>query len=152
MPTIVLETLIESPIEHVFDLSRNVERHTETMGHSEQAIAGTTNGYLEKGDVVTWRATHFGMPLELTVEITEMDAPVYFRDLQVDGPFGEMIHNHYFERISSNRTRMTDKFQFSSPVGFLGTIVDTLILKRYMRNLLETRNQELKSIAEQQAD
>ncbi|MFC7165286.1 SRPBCC family protein [Halospeciosus flavus] len=152
MSTLVLETLIDAPVERVFDLARNVERHTETMGHSERAIAGTTSGHLEEGDVVTWRATHFGIPLELTVEITEVDAPEYFRDEQVDGPFAEMVHEHYFERISANRTRMTDEFQFSSPVGILGTVVDTLVLRRYLRALLEGRNRELESIAERQTD
>lgn len=152
MPTLVLETEIASPIDRVFDLARNVELHTETMGHSEKAVAGTTSGYFEEDDVVTWRATHFGLSLELTVEITEMESPEYFQDKQVDGPFAEMVHDHYFERLSPNRTRMTDEFQFSSPVGVLGTIVDTVVLERYMWNLLESRNQELKSIAERRTD
>lgn len=152
MPTLVLDTSIECPIERIFDLARNVKRHTETMGHSERAIAGTTSGLLEEGDVVTWRATHFGIPMKLTVEITEMDAPAYFQDQQVDGPFADLVHDHYFERVSSGQTRMTDEFQFSSPVGVLGTLVDTLVLERYMRNLIESRNQELKSIAERRAN
>lgn len=152
MPTLVLKTEIAAPIKRVFDLVRNVELHTETMGHSEQAVAGTTSGYFKEGDVVTWRAAHFGLPMELTVEIAEMEGPEYFQDRQVDGPFAEMVHDHYFERLSTDRTRMTDEFQFSSPVGILGTIVDTVVLQRYMRNLLESRNQELKSIAECRTD
>lgn len=152
MPTLALDTTIECPIEQVFDLARNVERHTETMGHSERAIAGTTSGQLEEGDEVTWQATHFGIPMELTVEITEMDAPAYFQDQQVNGPFADLVHDHHFEQVSSSQTRMTDEFCFSSPVGVLGTLVDTLVLERYMRNLLESRNQKLKSIAEHQAN
>uniref|UniRef100_UPI003EBB67EB SRPBCC family protein n=1 Tax=Halarchaeum sp. P4 TaxID=3421639 RepID=UPI003EBB67EB len=150
MPRLVLETEISAPIDQVFDLARNVELHTETMGHSEQAVAGTTSGHFEEGDVVTWRATHFGLSLELTVEITEMESPEYFQDRQVDGPFAEMVHDHYFERLAPDRTKMTDEFQFSSPYGILGTLVDTVVLERYMRNLIESRNQELKSIAERQ--
>ncbi|WP_410765068.1 SRPBCC family protein [Haloferax sp. DFSO60] len=152
MPTIVLETHIDAPIERVFDLARNVERHTETMGHGERAVAGTTSGHLENGDVVTWRATHFGIPMELTVEITEMESPVYFQDREIDGPFRELTHDHYFEQLAPNSTRMRDEFQFTSPVGPLGWVVDTLVLTRYMRNLIERRNQELKAIAEGQFD
>jgi len=57
MPTLSLETLINAPRERVFDLARDVDRHTETMGHSEEAVAGTTSGYLEEGDTVTWHDT-----------------------------------------------------------------------------------------------
>lgn len=152
MPTLVLETTFEAPIQQVFDLARDVDRHTETMGHSERAVGGTTSGHLEAGDVVTWRATHFGIPMELTVEITEMDAPTYFRDEQIDGPFASMAHEHYFERRSPDRTLMTDEFRFRSPAGPLGSLADALVLERYLRRLLEARNRELKSIAEQGPD
>lgn len=152
MPTLVVETEIEAPVDRVFDLARNVELHTETMGHSERAVAGTTSGYFEEGDVVTWRARHFGLPLELTVEITDMEAPEYFRDRQVEGPFAEMVHDHYFLGLGTKRTRMTDEFRFASPAGILGRIADTVVLERYMRNLIESRNRELKAIAERRTD
>lgn len=148
MPTLVLETELDAPVERTFDLARDVDRHTETMGHGERAVAGTTDGLLERGDVVTWRARHFGVPLELTVELTELDAPTYFRDEQVDGPFASMTHDHRFERLGGDRTLMVDEFRFASPFGPLGTLADRLVLARYLQRLLESRNRELRSIAE----
>lgn len=147
MPTIELETRIEAPVREVFDHARDVDIHTETMGHGERAVAGTTAGLLESGDVVTWRARHFGVPLELTVEITAMDPPTYFRDEQVDGPFAELVHDHRFEEVDGT-TVMTDEFRFSSPLGPLGRVVDRVVLRRYMRRLLERRNRALAELAE----
>lgn len=150
MPTLVLETRIDAPVERVFDLARDVERHTETMGHGERAVGGTTSGLLELGDVVTWRARHVGVSLELTVEVTELEAPTFFRDEQVDGPFASLTHDHHFERIDGDGTLARDEFEFASPLGPLGSVVDRLVLERYLRRLLESRNRALRSIAERQ--
>lgn len=142
MPTIFLETRIDAPVQRVFDLARDVERHTETMGHDERAVGGTTTGRLELGDVVTWRARHFGCTLDLTVEITAMEPPLYFRDEQIDGPFAALVHEHRFEPVDGG-TRMVDGFRFASPFGPLGALVDQLVLKRYLRRLLRRRNRQL---------
>lgn len=148
MPTLELETVVDAPAERLFDLALDVDLHTETMGHGERAVAGTTEGRLDEGDVVTWRARHFGVPLELTVEVTDVERPTHFRDEQVEGPFAEMVHDHRFERLGPERTRMTDEFRFRSPYGPLGSVVDALVLRRYMRRLLERRIRELKAAAE----
>lgn len=148
MPTLCLTTDIDAPIERVFDLSRNVELHTESMDATdEKAVAGVTSGLLSEGDIVTWRARHFGVPFELTVEITTFDRPDHFRDVMVDGPFAEQVHDHYFEPLNDG-TRMIDMFRFSSPLGPLGDAVDALYLKGYLRRLLTARNHHLRHVAE----
>lgn len=56
-------------------------------------------------------------------------------------------HDHAFER-SGDDTIMTDRFEFESPAGILGVLVNKLILEKYMRNLLIKRNAVIKEIAE----
>lgn len=147
MPTIRLETRVDADRQRVFDLARSVDHHTETTGNDERAVGGTTSGLLAAGDTVTWQDWHFGIPMRLTVAITELDAPGHFRDEQVEGPFAELVHDHHFERVDGH-TVMRDEFTFSSPVGPLGAAVDRLVLERYLRNLVASRNRELKAIAE----
>ena len=43
---------------------------------------------------------------------------------------------------------MIDTFTFRAPLGILGRVVEALILTRYMRGLLLTRNRYLKQEAE----
>ena len=43
---------------------------------------------------------------------------------------------------------MLDTFTYRSPFGHLGRLADALFLKRYMRNLLEKRNEVVKEYAE----
>ena len=43
---------------------------------------------------------------------------------------------------------MIDYFEYKSPLGFLGNLADSLFLERYMKKLLEKRNQTIKEFAE----
>jgi len=43
---------------------------------------------------------------------------------------------------------MKDRFEFESPFGILGALVDSLFLSAYMRRFLVRRNQILKQLAE----
>mgnify|MGYP001796065336 CR=1 FL=1 len=45
---------------------------------------------------------------------------------------------------------MLDRFEFSAPLGLLGTIAERLFLTGYMRRFIEKRNAILKRIAESQ--
>lgn len=67
MPTIIFEILIDAPIGLCFDLSRDVATHTQTTGKTkEKVVGGKVSGLLEKGESVTWEATHFGIRQRLT--------------------------------------------------------------------------------------
>ena len=148
MPIIQLTTLINAPIEKVFDLSRSIDLHMEsTKQTGEQAIAGKTNGLIGLGETVTWRAKHFGIWQTLTSKITEFDRPNLFADEMVSGAFKSFRHEHHFT-TSGDHTIMKDVFEFESPLGILGRIFNKLILTRYMTKLLEERNRVIKEIAE----
>jgi hypothetical protein len=43
---------------------------------------------------------------------------------------------------------MKDHFEFEAPLGFVGALVEKLILFDYMRQFLEVRNARLKVLAE----
>ena len=43
---------------------------------------------------------------------------------------------------------MKDTLIWTSPFGILGNLVDKLLLKRHLRNLVSSRNSKLKEIAE----
>lgn len=148
MELIELQTLINADIKTCFDLARNIDFHQQSLIHSkEKAIAGKTSGLIGLGEFVTWEATHFGIKQQLTSKITEFNSPHYFLDEMVSGAFKSFRHEHIFE-ANDNATLMTDKFYFVSPFGILGKLVNTLFLKRYMSQLLQTRNQLLKEKAE----
>ena len=63
------------------------------------------------------------------------------------GAFQRMQHDHFFED-QDGRTLMRDRFEFQSPFGPLGRLVDALILTGYMRRFIVKRNTILKQTAE----
>jgi ligand-binding SRPBCC domain-containing protein len=152
MPRIEIQTRIKAPIEVVFDLSRSIDAHLAGQTrHSERAVAGRTSGLIELGESVTWEAVHFGIRQRLTSRIVSMNRPFHFRDSMVRGAFQRFDHDHYFE-TAGDWTQLRDVFDFTSPLGVLGRVMDHLILVRYMTRLLEERNATLKALAESGAD
>ena len=148
MPIIILKTLINAPIEHCFDLSRNIDLHLQSMKASgENAIAGKKTGLINLHESVTWRARHFGIPFEMTNKISTIEYPTRFVDEMVKGPFKKLHHQHQF-KIMGSQTEMTDIFEFQAPLGLLGWLAEKIFLKNYMLKLIEKRNKVIKLQAE----
>lgn len=148
MNTIKITTQINAPIQRCFDLSTSIDLHKISASKSkEQAIKGKTQGLIKLNETVTWKAKHFGFWHKMKIKITEYERPKYFVDEMITGTFKFMRHRHEFEQ-SKNVTIMTDTFEFSSPFGVLGKLVDKLILKKYMANFLKERNDVIKEFAE----
>ncbi|MBT1690509.1 SRPBCC family protein [Dawidia soli] len=148
MPLIELTTLIHAPIERCFNLARSIDLHKlSTEGTDEEAIDGVTSGLIGMDQQVTWRARHFGVTQTLTSKITRYEYPYYFRDEMMRGAFKTICHDHIFER-SGDHTVMKDRFEFESPAGILGVIINKLILEKYLHNFLVKRNSLIKAVAE----
>ena len=150
LPIIHHEIFIHAPITVCFDLARNIDVHLQTTGKTnERAVAGITSGLIEKGQTVTWEATHLGVRQKLTAKITEMERPYRFVDVMVKGAFHSFTHIHEFVE-SGTGTIMKDTFSYKSPLGILGILVDKLFLERYMREFIVSRAEGLKELAEQE--
>ena len=148
MPLIQLTTEINAPIQTVFDLSRSIDFHQESMSTSkEKAISGRTSGLIELYETVTWEAVHFGIKQQLTTRITAMNAPHSFKDEMEKGAFKSIKHDHVFI-FKDGITTMIDLFRFEAPFGILGKLVNYLVLTKYMTHLLEMRNAAIKEAAE----
>jgi ligand-binding SRPBCC domain-containing protein len=126
--------------------------HCHSVAHThERPIAGVTSGMMKLGDTVTWEAMHFGIKQHLTSKITAYERPYRFTDEMIQGAFQEMTHIHEFVPQSPG-TLMIDLFTFYAPLGILGRLAETLILTRYMKGLLRTRNRYLQQVAEAGTD
>jgi ligand-binding SRPBCC domain-containing protein len=143
-----IETEIRAPAERVFDLARDVDLHTASMKrHGEVAVGGRISGLLELGEDVTWQAKHFGISMTLTAQIVEFERPRRFRDSMVRGPFARLDHEHRFH-ARDGETLMEDIFEFASPLGPAGWLVDRFVVARYLKRLLRERAAAIKVAAE----
>ena len=148
MPTIHLTTFIAAPVKIVFDLSRHIDLHRQSMSpYKEEAVAGIRFGLIEKEETVTWKAKHLFKKRMLRVKITDMKMPDQFTDEQVEGDFKMMKHEHHFKPCD-NGTILIDLVHFEIPYGILGEWFNNLYLTKYMKRLLEQRNKTIKEYAE----
>jgi ligand-binding SRPBCC domain-containing protein len=148
MPTIHLTTFIAAPVDRVFDLSRNIDLHKESMTkHKEEAVAGIRFGLIEKDETVTWKARHLFKTRMLRTKITEMKKPSLFIDEQSEGDFKSLKHEHHFKPCE-NGTIMIDIIFFEAPYGPAGKLFNNIYLTRYFRKLIEHRNKVIKDFAE----
>ena len=143
-----IETHIAAPPEICFDLARDLKVHTQTSSNTrETIIAGPPSGLVERNDVVTFEATHFGIRQRLTSKIIEFDRPTRFADEMVSGAFRSLIHVHSFVPRPGG-TLMIDELNIVAPFGVLGIFAELLFLKRYMTTFLANRAEGLKLLAE----
>jgi ligand-binding SRPBCC domain-containing protein len=148
MPYIHLTTFIAAPVERVFNLSRSIDLHKQSMKrYSEAAVQGTTFGLIGFGETVTWRAKHLFKERLLKVKITFLQSPHTFIDEQVEGDFAMLKHEHFFKPIQ-NGTLMIDQFRYEIGNGRLGDFLNKVYLTKYMERLLEERNTVIKEVAE----
>jgi ligand-binding SRPBCC domain-containing protein len=148
MQLIQLETPIAAPPERCFLLSLNMDLHMQsTEQTNEVAIAGTTHGIIGPNETVTWRGRHFGFMLTHQSLISKYDRPIHFQDIMLQGMFKRFEHDHFFEPTADG-TLMRDELRFTAPLGILGRIAETLILRRYLTHFLKQRNDLIKRVAE----
>lgn len=148
MQTIQLETRIAAPARRCFLLALSIDLHmASTAGTKERAVAGVTTGLIAQGESVTWRGRHFGVLLQHTSRITRYEPPAFFQDIMTAGVFKSFEHDHRFHEQNGD-TLMQDELRFSAPLGILGTIVERLVLRRYLTRFLRERNQFVKQVAE----
>lgn len=141
-------TEIDAPPLVCFDLSRDLDFHLDSFGHTHETIVGgVRSGLIEWNESVTWRAKHFGFYHRHTSKITAFDSPHHFRDEMTQGRFSKFAHDHYFEPTATG-TRMRDVVEFQAPMGILGRMVEALVLKNYMHQLIAARSESLRIRAE----
>ncbi len=59
-----------------------------------------------------------------------------------------MVHDHFFRTLPDGLTEMKDIFCFAAPVPVVGLIVEGLVLRRYMSELLRQRNRVIQEVAQ----
>ncbi len=140
------ESRVQAPIERCFDLSRDITLH-KSLQPPHEAVAGVTAGVIGKGETVTWRARILGAPVTHTSLIDEYERPTYFRDVMVKGAFKSYQHQHYLEQ-NGDYTLMRDVVTVFAPLGPLGRLAESIYIKRFLTQILGSRNEVLKRVAE----
>jgi ligand-binding SRPBCC domain-containing protein len=153
MGTFHAETVIDAPVELVFEFHRDT-RNAKRIGHPAQWILDVQGDFpLDEGDEVTLKVllAPIPVPQRWRVRITRLEHPVLVVDETLDGPFSSFVHEHRFEALDAGRTRLVDHVTYALPLGPLGRLAERLVVGRLMRQAFAHRQRRTKELLEADA-
>lgn len=120
-----------------FSSPRNLQKITpKTMGFQ---ITDFDNKSMYVGQIIQYKVSPLaGLKLSWTTEITFVKDKSYFIDEQRFGPYALWHHKHFFEP-TENGTKMTDLVHYALPLGFIGRIMNTLVVKNKLKEIFDYR-------------
>lgn len=102
--------------------------------HGEKMYAGQIIRYIVR--------PLFGIPLKWCTEITHVADRQYFVDEQRFGPYAFWHHQHRFTEVPGG-VLMEDILHYKLPFGFIGNIVDTLLVRNEVLGIFAYRKKIL---------
>lgn len=91
------------------------------------------------GQIIQYIVTPvLGIPTKWVTEITHVVDKHYFVDEQRFGPYALWHHKHFFE-AKDNGVLMTDLIHYALPLGFIGRIMNTLVVKNKLKTIFDYR-------------
>ncbi len=126
-------TLIATSREELFAFHANPENiKIVTPPYIKTKLLFVSDNPLVAGSSIQLKSVRFGIPQEWLVKVTDYNAPSYFTDTQLKGPFKLFKHTHKFES-SINGTILTDVVYYIPKGNFLGKLVKSFIHKELVK-------------------
>ena len=79
-------------------------------------------------------------------EIKQVQSHEYFIDEQRFGPFAFWYHEHRFEKLPNEKVKIIDLLVYKLPFGFVGRLVDQLIIGKIINRIFSERKKLLEKI------
>jgi ligand-binding SRPBCC domain-containing protein len=139
------ELTIDLPLVEVFDFfadAENLERITPPELNFK--ILTPRPIVIEKGTLIDYQLSLYGLPMKWRTEISVWDPPFGFVDRQLSGPYSQWIHWHKFIEISPNETIIEDTVRYRLPLEPFGDIAH-FIVRRQLERIFDFRQ---KAVAE----
>jgi len=109
-------------------------------------------GLIYKGMKITYKVRPFlKIPISWTTEITLVNQPYSFTDVQLKGPYQLWSHEHTFEPFE-NGVKMTDFVRYRLPLGILGNFAHTFFVLKRLNYIFEYRKRVLAQIFQDQSE
>lgn len=142
------EQLINSTISEVWDFistPKNLKRITPNyMGFDIRTPDLPDAAY--EGMIIAYKVRPLlAIPTTWVTEITHVVPQKYFVDEQRVGPYKLWHHEHHIEAVE-NGVLMKDIVSYSPPLGFLGRIANTLVIRRKLEEIFDYRTKAFEEI------
>jgi ligand-binding SRPBCC domain-containing protein len=134
------EQFVNASIEECwsfFSNPKNLQKITPSDMRFEITDFDEKNMYA--GQIIQYKVSPlFGIKLGWMTVITVVKEQSYFVDEQRFGPYTLWHHKHFFE-AKDNGVLMTDLIHYALPLGFIGRIMNTLVVKNKLKTIFDYR-------------
>lgn len=146
MHILIKETIINRPLNEVFDFFSNAENLNKlTPPELYFKIITPPPIQIKQGAIIDYKIKLNGIPFLWKTEITVFENQKRFVDTQLKGPYKVWIHEHQFEK-REGKTYMKDIVQFLSPGWVLEPIINKLFVEKKVKAIFEYREKVLKKL------
>jgi ligand-binding SRPBCC domain-containing protein len=91
------------------------------------------------GMIISYKVSPvLGIKMTWVTEITQVIEKEYFVDEQRVGPYSVWHHEHKIEAIEGG-VLMTDIVSYKPPFGFLGSIANSILIKKQLKEIFDFR-------------
>lgn len=96
---------------------------------------------LRENSRVRFRLQPSGIPFPIywDAQIVKFQKPNKFVDKQIKGPFSRWVHEHEFEALDENRTKVTDTIELQGMTGLLSSIGGSFLIGSRLEVLFDHR-------------
>lgn len=111
-----------------------------------KVLSPINNGAITKGMIIDYKVRPLlNIPVHWQTEIGEVKPKEYFTDRQLKGPYKQWIHNHRFIEVNGG-VLVQDEVVYELPLGFLGKIVHSLVVKKKIEKIFDHRKRVLNKL------
>jgi ligand-binding SRPBCC domain-containing protein len=98
------------------------------------------------GQIIAYKVSPFkGVKMNWVTEITHVKDKEYFVDEQRFGPYKMWHHKHFIKPIP-NGVEMIDIIDYKIPMGFIGDIMNSLVIKNKLKEIFNFRYKKLEEL------
>ena len=140
--------LVSRPVEEVFAFFERPDNLGRITPSAMGFEPGPTEGAMADGKQLEYRIHPLlGIPMTWRSEIRAYDPPHGFEDVQLSGPYRYWHHRHTFTAVPGG-TLVEDEVTYEPPLGPLGALANSLVVRRELEWIFRFRAQAIATILE----
>lgn len=143
---IIHESVLHAPLETVFDFFSKAE-NLSVLTPPGMAFDIKTPLPIEmhKGRLIEYKISLGPISFPWRTRIEHWEQQSHFVDAQLIGPYASWYHEHRFERIDAQRTKMTDHVYYrvglgKIPLGPIGRLIEARFVRPQLRRIFSYRD------------
>jgi len=117
-----------------------------TPDHMGFQIVDGADRPMYAGQIIQYKVSPFpGIRTNWVTEIAHVQTGSYFVDEQRFGPYTLWHHKHFIKK-DGDGVLMEDIIHYKLPLGFLGRLMNTLVVRKKLKGIFEYRRKKLEEL------